>query len=164
MPLKKPVSRSGSWSKITPRSGAPGQKQWDFLCNKNIGWWVLFVPSAKISRMSKYDWVVLLDRWNEIPDDNLLMRRAEKGEGDITLCHTLIRTVDRGNSYCEPQQLQLQLSQIFVSAWIHFCRGGRHILNYFEKSNRNVSVNWVEKVVGKPVCSTTIAWLVACYI
>ena len=89
-----------------------------------------------------------------------MMIRAEKGEGDITLCHTLIRTVDRGNSYCGPQQLQLQLSQIFVSAWIHFCRGGRHILNYFQKSNQNVLANWVEKVVGEPgpVCSTTIAW------
>ena len=41
----KPVSRSGSWSKITPRSGALGQKWWDFLCNKNIGWIVfLFQP------------------------------------------------------------------------------------------------------------------------
>ena len=30
-------SQSGSWSIITPRSGAPGQKLWDFLCNEDIG-------------------------------------------------------------------------------------------------------------------------------
>ena len=37
VPLMKPVSRSGSCSKITPRTGAPGPKRWDFLCNENIG-------------------------------------------------------------------------------------------------------------------------------